>query len=182
MVIDQHQAGINIQQIARLLKLEPSTVCRFIKKFKDTGTVADRKRSGPPKKTNAAEDRQIVIISKRNRRFTTPEIAAEINRGRRDPVCVPTVKSRLNKVGLYGRIAVRKPLLRPQYKKKRLEWAKRHRYWTTSDWNKVLWSDESKFEIFGSKRRVIVRRLAGERVSDQCVVSSVKHGRGSVII
>jgi len=62
--------------------------------------------------------------------------------------------------------AVRKPLLRSQNKKKRLEWTKKHRYWTTSDWNKVLWSDESKFEIFGSKRRVFVRRLAGERVSD----------------
>jgi len=103
MVIGQHQAGIGIRQIARLLKLEPSTVCRVIKKFKDTGTVADRKRSGRPKTTNTAEDRQIVIISKLNRRLTAPENAAEINRGRRDPVCVSTVKSKLSKAGLYGR-------------------------------------------------------------------------------
>jgi len=182
MVIGQHQAGVGIRKIARSLKLEPCTVSRIIKKFKDTGTVADRKRSGRPRKTTEAEDRQIVITSKRDRRLTAPEITAEINRGRKDPVSVSTVKSRLNKAGLYGRVAVKKPLLRPQNKKKRLDWAKQHRHWEISDWNKVLWSDESKFEIFGSKRRVFVRRSAGERASNQCVVSSVKHGGGSVMV
>ncbi|XP_020297611.1 uncharacterized protein LOC109862103 [Pseudomyrmex gracilis] len=110
MVIGQHQAGVGIWKIAKSLKVEPFTISRIIKKFKDTGTVADRKRSGRPRKTTEAEDRQIVIISKHNRRF--PEIATEINRGRKDPVCVLTVKSRLNKADLYRRIAVKKSLLR----------------------------------------------------------------------
>lgn len=123
-----------------------------------------------------------MTTSKRNRRLTAPEIAAEINRSRMNPVSVSTVKSRFNKAGLYGRITVKKPLLRPQNKKKRLEWAKQHRHCAISDWNKVLWSDESKFEIFGSKRRVFVRRSAEERVSDQCVASSIKHGGGSVMV
>jgi len=94
-VIGQHQAGEGIRKIARNLKLQPCTISRIIKKFKDTGTVADRKRSGRPK-TTKAEDRRMVITSKRNRRLTAPEITAEINRSRMNPVSVSTVKSRPN--------------------------------------------------------------------------------------
>uniref|UniRef100_A0A8C9T4M7 Transposase Tc1-like domain-containing protein n=1 Tax=Scleropages formosus TaxID=113540 RepID=A0A8C9T4M7_SCLFO len=38
----------------------------------------------------------------------------------------------------------------------RFAWAMKHRHWITEDWKKVLWTDESKFEIFGSSCRVFV--------------------------
>ena len=57
----------------------------------------------------------------------------------------------------------------------------KHRQWTTENW-KVLWTDESKFEIFGSSRRVFVRRQVGERMVPQCMTPTVKHGGGSVMI
>ena len=79
-----------------------------------------------------------------------------------------TVQRRLRESDLHGRIAAKKPLLKDTNKKKRLAWA--------LDWCKsVLWSDETKFEIFGSTRRVIVRRRVGERMSLACVVPTVKH-------
>ena len=46
----------------------------------------------------------------------------------------------------------------------------------------MLWSDESKFGIFGSKRRVFVRRNSKERMLDACIVPTVKHGGGSLMI
>jgi transposase len=164
MIIGQHKMGKSRREIIKNLKLVDRTVGMIIKKFEDTGTIADKKRTGRPRKTTKVEDRRIVIISKRNRRLTAPEIAAQINCSRQSPVSVTTVKERLHEVGLYGRVAVKKPLLRPQNKKKRLEWAKQHQNWTINQWNRMLWSDESKFEVFGSKRRVFVRRSAGERV------------------
>ena len=42
-------------------------------------------------------------------------------------------------------------------KKKRLAWAKKHGQWTLDSWKSVVGSDESKFEIFCSNRRVFVR-------------------------
>ena len=64
----------------------------------------------------------------------------------------------------------------------RLVWAMKHRQWTTEKWKKVLWTDESKFEIFGSSRRVFVHHRVGEKTVPQCVTSTVKHGGGSVMI
>ena len=58
----------------------------------------------------------------------------------------------------------------------------KHHQWTTENWKKVLWTNESKFEIFGSSRRVFVRRRVGERTVPQCVTPTVKHGGGSVMI
>ena len=58
----------------------------------------------------------------------------------------------------------------------------KHHQWTTENWNKVLWTDESKFEIFGSSRRVFVRCRVSERMVPQCVTPTVKHGGGSVMI
>jgi hypothetical protein len=63
------------------------------------------------------------------------------------------VKRRLHESGLNGPIAAKKPLLK-ETNNKRLAWAKKHEQWTFDRWKSVLWSDESKFEIFGSKRGV----------------------------
>ena len=77
---------------------------------------------------------------------------------------------------------MKKPLLRPQNKRKRLEWTKKYQNWTFEEWSKVLWSDESKFEVFDSKRRVFVWPSARERASDSCQVSKRKHGGGFLTV
>ena len=47
---------------------------------------------------------------------------------------------------------------------------------------KVLWTDESKFEVFGSHRRTFVRRRTGEKMLEECPTPSVKHGGGNVMV
>ncbi|GJQ74141.1 hypothetical protein Trydic_g19062 [Trypoxylus dichotomus] len=94
------------------------------------------------------EDRVIVRISKGNRRKTAPEIAAELKRGHRKPTSVTTVKRRLSKAGLREYIAYKHTKIRP-----------------SKTGRKVLWTDESNFEVYGS-HSVFVRRSAGEGVSD----------------
>ncbi|CAJ0957905.1 unnamed protein product [Ranitomeya imitator] len=73
-------------------------------------------------------------------------------------ISTTTVKKRLCAADLHGKIAARKPLIRAGSKQKRLFWAKEHKEWTLDQWKSVLWSDESKFEIFGSNHRVFVQR------------------------
>jgi hypothetical protein len=60
-------------------------------------------------------------------------------------------------------------------------WAKKHKQWTLDRWKSVHWS-EFKFEIFGSKCHVFVRCRVGERIISACVVPTVKHGGGGVIV
>ena len=73
-------------------------------------------------------------------------------------------------------------LLKDTNKMKRLAWAKKHEQWTLDWWKSVQWSDESKCDIFGPNRSVFVRRRVGEWMISACVVPTVKHGGGGVIV
>ena len=93
-------------------------------------------------------------------------------------VSISTVRRKFSEVGVYGRIAVKKSLLRKQNNVKRLQWAKTHKDWTRKHWNNIVWVDESKFKNF---RRNMTWRV-GERAATPCITPTVKHGGGSVMV
>ena len=81
------------------------------------------------------------------------------------------MKCRLVEHGLNGRVAASKPLLGTQNKQKRgLKKIKK----------KVLFADESKFEIFGNKRRIYVTHRKNEKFVSSCLKATVKHGGGNI--
>lgn len=176
------KAGKSMGQIAQIVGVSKNGVATTLKRLDETKSNNDRKRSGRPKKTSAADDRHILLLSKKNRFKTAPEIRAEINKTLSKAISTSLVKSRLVEKGYFGRVAVRKPLLRPANRRKRLIFAQKYKNWTMDQWKSVLWTDESKFELFGNKRRQYVRRKQGERFKSQCIAPTVKHGGGSVMV
>jgi hypothetical protein len=56
-----------------------------------------------------------------------------------------------------------------------LIFCKRYRDWTAEDWGKVIFSDESPFQLFGASGKKLVRRRQGERYHQSCVMPTVKH-------
>ena len=46
--------------------------------------------------------------------------------------------------------------------------------------NSILWSDESKSELYGSHRRQYIRTCVEEKFTHQCLVPTIKHGGGSL--
>ncbi len=49
-------------------------------------------------------------------------------------------------------------------------------------WSHVLWSDETKINVFGSDGVKRVWRQQGEEYKDKCVLPAVKYGGGSVVV
>ena len=66
--------------------------------------------------------------------------------------------------------------------KKKTAMGKKHKNCSLKMGQNVLWTDEFKFEHFGSKRRVCARKNPGKRLNDACMFSTVKHGGGSVSV
>ena len=60
-----------------------------------------------------------------------------------------TIYSAIHQSGLYGRVARRKPLLSKRHMTAHLEFAKRHLKDSQTMRSKILWSDETKIELFG---------------------------------
>ena len=76
--------------------------------------------------------------------------------------------------GLKACKPAQKPRLTPLMKKKRLRFAKAHRSWTSEDWGKVLFLDESSVQQF-SVRVQHVWLPSGERYHEKYAVPTEKH-------
>lgn len=181
-IVILRQTNLSYRKIAGMIGVSIKGVHTVLKRYAETQSNADRKRSGRPRKTTRRDDTFIQTTSKRDRFKTAPDIRAEANAFLPQPISITTVRRRLKEAGLNGRVAKRKPLLRAVNKQKRLEFAKKHRNWTIDQWKSVLWTDESKFEIFGSRRRQYVRRKVGQRLDQRCIMPTVKFGGGSIMV
>ena len=82
---------------------------------------------------------------------TAGKIQALLNNTREKPVSKKTVKRQLASSELNARLAVSKPLLRSQNKRKRLLWAKKYKHYTVDDWKKVLFTHQSKVQLCGNR-------------------------------
>ena len=58
---------------------------------------------------------------------------------------------------------------------KRIAFAKTYRVKSPGFWDNALWSDESKFNLFGSNGKVIVWRMPKEEFDPKYTVPTVKH-------
>lgn len=93
-----------------------------------------------------------------------------------------TVRERLRSIGLNGRIRRKKPFLTKKQIRQRRIWAAVHGDWSLQDWKAVAFSDESKFNLFGSDGKRYCRRSPGEEFLPRNVKQMVKHGGGSVMV
>ena len=103
----------------RKIILGKSTVSNTIRRYRESGGLEDRNRPGPSRITTKTDDRRIKVITKRNRMLTAPQITAIFNCDREKKVSVSTIKRRLQKANLHGRVAIRKPYLRKGNRLKR---------------------------------------------------------------
>jgi len=175
------KAGQNQYTIANQLDCTTKTVRELQKKVKVHETLKDLPRRGRPKKTSPREDRSIKFNSLKNRKLTAKALALKrCPSFTKKRLSITTVKDRLKKVGLNGRVARKKPLLSEKNKKARFLWAKEHRDLTEEDWKKVIFSDESPFTLFQWAGKQYVRRRPGEEFLEECLNPTVKHGGGKI--
>jgi transposase len=92
------------------------------------------------------------------------------------------VRRALHTAGLYAVAKKKKPALKPQHRKARLEFAERHLHWTVDDWKRVVWSDETKVNRLGSDGRQWAWKKKGEGLSQRLITETVKHGGGHVML
>ncbi len=97
------------------------------------------------------------------------------------PVSAQTIRRTLHQIGLHGYRPRRKPLLKMMNKKARKQFDEDKQTKDMNYWNHVLWSDETKINLFGSDGVKRVWRHPGEEYNDKCVLPTVKHGGGSVM-
>lgn len=166
--------GFSNRKIAERLGKDRRTVDRIVKKLELGQDGAPLVKSGRPRKMMARDDRRLKNLVLRNRRASSGELSADLSQ-HGVFVSPQTVRGRLTRMGYVARRPRKKPLLTKRMMKARLDWAKAHIGWTVEEWKNVLWSDESKFNLWRNDGRQFVRRKSGEEFHPDCLERTVKH-------
>ena len=73
-------------------------------------------------------------------------------------------------------------MLTARHRATRLQWAQRHFRWGRDQWARVVFSDESRFNLSHHDGRIRVFRRRGERFADNCLIERDRSGGGSVMV
>lgn len=154
-----HDRGQTFTEIGQTLGIHRTTVARNWKKICTTHAYyATKPKTGCPKLLTPHCIRQAA------RAVTSGQAsdACDVKRILFPNVSIWTVRRALCSVGLNGRLRRSKPFLSVAHIRKRSAWARQFGDWSEKDWQKVIFSDESKFNLFGPDGKQYCRRRPGE--------------------
>lgn len=182
-IVMARRLGTSITETARLVGCSRSTVVStYAKWMKDGETSSRRHGVGRPHAIQEKGRRRLSRMVKQNRSQTVAQLTAQYNAGPSGNVSEHTVQRTLLDMGLRSKRPTRVPLLTKRHRQLRLRWAREHRDWSMDQWERVAWSDESRFVLHDADGRVRIRRLPGEQLLPQCTVGHTQAGGGGIML
>ena len=176
------QKGYTTRAIGRTRHIASSTVSRIKKRWLENRTLEDLGRVGRPPSVGEPTQRKMVNLITSRRCSTAVQVVSHLKEKENLEVSASTIRRILREHGLVSGIKRKKPFLSASYQKARLDFCKKHEGWSVEDWSKVIWSDESRFQIFGSDGKQYYWKRPEEPLNRFHVQPKVKHGGGSVMI
>ncbi|KAK3554871.1 hypothetical protein QTP86_000912 [Hemibagrus guttatus] len=180
-IVDLHQAGKTESAIGKQLGVKKSTVGAIIRKWKTYKTTDNLPRSGAPRKISPRGVKMITRTVSKNPRTTRWDLVNDLQRAG-TKVTKATISNTLCRQGLKSCSARRVPLLKPVHVRARLKFAREHLDDPEEDWENVIWSDETKIELFGKNSTCRVWRRKNAELHPKNTIPTVKHGSGNIML
>ncbi len=176
-IVDLRKAGMGNETIAKQLGEKVTTVGAIIRKWKKHKITVNLPRTGAPCKISPRGVSMIMRTVKNQPRTTREDLVNDL-KAAGTIVTKKTIGNTLHREGLKSCSARKVPLLKKAHVQARLKFANN----SEENWVKVLWSDETKIELFGinSTRRVWRRRNAA--YDPKNTIPTVKHGGGNIML
>src|SRR3984957_2824117 len=155
--VTMDKLGFSQEDIARWIGHDMRTVNLWISHFEQNGSVEDLPKSGRPRESTAEDDEQIVAFAEREKFITPKRIRSQLEL----PLSARSVRRRLDEAGLFGRIPRISHPFKQETIEERFKFATDYGGFTDSDWNSVIFSDETHF-ILGGSGQIWVQRPEDE--------------------
>lgn len=158
-VVELQRDGLSEREIGRQLNLPKSTVHCIIKHHQNTGTTEPGKAPGRKRLLSVRDLRIFRRYIQTNNHVSVAELRLWTRERFHIEVSTRTIRRYLQRCGYRVYKAKRKPFLSTLNKGNRLRWARMYRGWTFRQWNRVLWTDESIFNVvYGKIRKTVICR------------------------
>lgn len=176
-----YQSGKGYKAISKALGLQQTMVRAIIHKWRKLGTVVNLPRSGRPTKITPRAQRRLIQEVIKEPRTTSKELQASLA-SIKVSVHDSTIRKRLGKNSIHGRVPRQKPLLTKKNTKARLTFAKKYLDYPQDFWANILWTDATKVELFGRCVSRYIWRKTNTAFHKKNIIPTVKHGGGSVMV
>uniref|UniRef100_A0A673XEB3 Tc1-like transposase DDE domain-containing protein n=1 Tax=Salmo trutta TaxID=8032 RepID=A0A673XEB3_SALTR len=179
-IVDLHKAGMGYKTIAKQLGEKVTTFGAIIRKWKKHKRTVNLPRPGAPCKISPRGVAMIMRTGRNQPRTTWEDLVNDL-KAAGTIVTKKTIGNTLRREGLKSCSACKVPLLKKAHIHARMKFANEHLNDSEDNWVKVLWSDETKMELFGinSTRRIWRRRNAA--YDPKNTIPTVKHGGGNIM-
>lgn len=180
-IVEAYKAGEGYKKVSKRFNVSRSGVRRIIKKFQGTELLVNKSGRGRKRKMSKILERKLVREAKKNPRVTADKLVNDASKSGVNVSC-NTITRALRRNGLKAYRPRKTPLLKKRHLKARLKYAKDHLHKDFSYWKRVVWSDETKVELFGHRSAAYVWRKKGEAHNPKVTVPTVKHGGGNIML
>ena len=147
-IVDLHKAGMGYKKISKELGERSTTIGAIIRKWKKHKVTANLPRSGAPRKISP-RGISMMMRKVRDQPSTTQEELVNDLKAAGTTVTKKTISNTLHREGLKSCCSRKVPLLKKAHVQARLKFAKEHQDDPEEAWEKVMWSEETKIELFG---------------------------------
>ncbi|ORD96014.1 TC1A [Hepatospora eriocheir] len=176
-IIALYEANVDKIEILKKFNINNSTLFRVIKRYHEYGNFDRKRGSERDVLLNDHAVNYLKLKVSKNLKIGSNKLKEEIKEDLNLKVSRRTIRRKLSQVDLKGYKSLKKPLLSKIYILKRFNFSKKHLWKDNDFWISILWSDETKINLFDSDGMVYVRRPKGERFNERFMTPSVKHGR-----
>ncbi len=150
-IISLHKKGQGYKKISKALLISQNTVAKVVQTFQKYGTATiSQRRPGRPRKLTPRQERLLMRRVEENRHASSLQLSKEVESQTEVTISRDTIRRTLQRNGMHGCCPRKKPLLKPRHKKTRLEFARAHADKDEDYWDSILWSDETKINVFGT--------------------------------
>lgn len=182
LIVKLYCEGNSMGKVANIVKKSKSTVQYTIEHYGKYGSVATRPRTDRPKIINEQHERYILRQVKKNPKTSATTICKELEKNLNLKCSAEAVRVVLRKNNYSAKTARKKPFTSKINKAKRLKYAKEYLKKDQEFWNRVIFSDESKFNIHGSDSGQKLWRKPNTELQLANLNATVKHAGGSVMV
>lgn len=139
--------------------------------------------SGRPKKIASLQTgRYVARLIKKDPKISAVQIAKHLQNEGIVTVHPQTIRNFLHSEEFRAYTPRHKPHLSVRNIRKRLNYAKEYVEKSRDFWRSVIFTDESKFNLFGSDGRRFVWRRQGTALNPENINNTVKHGGGGIMV
>lgn len=154
--LELHKQNYKTADIVSTLNISRRSFFGILRRDREGFRQCDKPRSGRPRSLGKGTETRLVRQTKIDPFCTAKQLKTEVPEA--GTVSDRTIRRYLCRNGLYGRIAAPKPKLTPDHIRKRIDFCRSKRDWTLRDWNRVIFTDESKLEINPRRKQFVNAR------------------------